>query len=281
VRCLGYRPDYALADQLSRDASHARLAAAGPLITVPGGYPIVPWGSTNVVTVVGPEQARVAADQLIDHGTDLIKISLESGADFGRSIPRLTLAETTAVVEAAHARGVPVSAHVTTSPDVPRALDAGVDDLAHMVVDTPSAELLARVAREGVVWIPTLELWHYVGYNHEPRAVANLSRFLAAGGTVALGTDYNGYDAPFQLGMPVMEMELMAQAGMSPMEIIVAATATAARACNRDADLGTIEVGKIADLVVVRGDPLQDIRAMADVRLVLRSGVVIRNDGFD
>ena len=100
-------------------------------------------------------------------------------------------------------------------------------------------------------------------------------------GTLALGTDYNGYDAPFQLGMPVMEMELMGQAGMSPMQIIVAATSEAARVCNRDADLGTVEVGKLADLVVVRGDPLQDIHAMADVRLVLRSGVAIRNDGFD
>jgi len=51
--------------------------------------------------------------------------------------------------------------------------------------------------------------------------------------------------------------------------------------CNREADLGTVEAGKIADIVVVRGDPLQDIHAMADVRLVLRSGVAIRNDGFD
>jgi imidazolonepropionase-like amidohydrolase len=150
-----------------------------------------------------------------------------------------------------------------------------------MVVDVPSNELIARVARENVVWIPTLELWHYVGYNHQPRAIANLSRFLAAGGTVALGTDFNGYDAPFQLGMPILEMELMQQAGMSPMQIIVAATRTAALVSNRLDDLGTVEAGKLADLVVVRGDPLQDIHAMADVRLVVRSGVVIRNDGFD
>ena len=281
VRCLSGPRDYALVDQLGRNPSLARVVAAGPFVTVPGGYPIVPWGVTNAVTVVGPEQARLAADQLVDEGADLIKISLESGGDFGQSIPRLTLAEARAVVESAHARGVPVSAHVTTSPDVPRALDAGVDDLAHMVVDTPSAALIARVVHDGVVWIPTLELWHWVGYNHQPRAIANLTRFLAAGGTVALGTDYNGYDAPFQLGMPVMEMELMGQAGMSPMQVIVAATSEAARVCNRDADLGTVEVGKLADLVVVRGDPLQDIHAMADVRLVLRSGVAIRNDGFD
>jgi imidazolonepropionase-like amidohydrolase len=257
------------------------VVAAGPFITVPNGYPIVPWGATNAVPVNSPEEARAAVNQLIDQGADIIKIALESGGDFGRPISTLSLPEASAVVEAAHARGILVSAHVTTSPDLPRALDAGVDDIAHMVVDYPSSELLARAVRQGVVWVPTLELWRVVGYGHEPRAVANLHRFVEAGGTVALGTDFDGYDAPFQLGMPIIEMELMQQAGMSPMQIIVAATRNAARVSGRLSDLGTVEVGKIADLIVVQGDPLHDIHAMADVRLVLRSGVIIRNDGFD
>jgi len=281
VRDLCGRAHYALVDTLALNPRLARVVASGPFITVPNGYPIVPWGATNVVPVSGPEQARAAANQLIDQGADIIKIALESGADFGRVIPTLSLQEATAVVEAAHARGIPVSAHVTTSPDLPRALDAGVDDIAHMVVDYPSSELLARVVRQGVVWVPTLELWHVVGYGHEPRAVANLRRFVEAGGTVALGTDFDGYDAPFQLGMPIIEMELMQQAGMSPMQIIVAATRNAALVSNRLGDLGTVEVGKIADIVVVRGDPLRDIHEMTEVRLVMRSGVVIRNDGFD
>jgi imidazolonepropionase-like amidohydrolase len=281
VRNLGGSAQFALVDTLALNPALARVVASGPFITVPNGYPIVPWGSTTPMPVVGPEEARSAVNQLIDQGADLIKIAVESGGDFGRLIPTLSLHEATAVVETAHARGIPVSAHVTTSPDLPQALDAGVDDIAHMVVDYPSSALLARVVREGVVWVPTLELWRVVGYNHEPRAVANLRRFVEAGGTVALGTDYDGYDAPFQLGMPVIEMELMLQAGMSPMQIIVSATRNGALVSNRLGDLGTAEVGKLADLVVVRGDPLQDIHAMADVRLVMHSGVVIRNDGFD
>ncbi|HVN31000.1 MAG TPA: amidohydrolase family protein [Thermoanaerobaculaceae bacterium] len=281
VRYLGGSAQFALVDTLGLNPTLARVVASGPFITVPNGYPIVPWGSSTAVPVIGPEQARSAVNHLIDQGADIIKIAIESGGDFGRSIPTLSLQEATAVVEAAHARGIPVCAHVTTSPDLPRALDAGVDDIAHMVVDYPSSELLARAVRQGVVWIPTLELWHVVGYNHEPRAVANLSRFLAAGGTVALGTDFDGYDAPFQLGMPMIEMELMQQAGMSPMEIIVSATRNGALVTNRLGDFGTVEVAKLADLVVVGGDPLQDIHAMADVRLVMHSGVVIRNDGFD
>jgi imidazolonepropionase-like amidohydrolase len=281
VRDLCGRAQYALVDTLALNPTLARVVAAGPFVTVPNGYPIVPWGVTNAVPVIGPEQARSAVNQLIDQGADIIKIALESGADFGRPIPTLSLQEAVAVVEATHVRGTLVSAHVTTSPDLPRALDAGVDDIAHMVVDYPSGELLARAVRQGVVWVPTLELWRVVGYGHEPRAVANLRRFVEAGGRVALGTDFDGYDAPFQLGMPLIEMELMQQAGMSPMEIIVAATRNGALVSNRLGDLGTVEVGKNADIVVVRGDPLQDIHAMANVRLVMHSGVVIRNDGFD
>ncbi len=281
VRYLGGPAQYALGDTLSLDPRLARVVASGPFITVPGGYPSVPWGATNVVPVTSPGQAGAAANQLIDQGADVIKIAIESGADFGRSIPTLTLAEAVAVVGAAHARGVPVSVHLTTTPDLPPALDAGVDDIAHIVVDDPPDELLARAAHQGIVWIPTLELWHVVGYGHEPLAVANLRRFLAAGGTVALGTDFNGYDAPFQLGMPIIEMELMEQAGMSAMEIIVAATRNGALVSNRLTDLGTVEIGKIADLVLVGGDPLRDLHDMATVRLVMRSGVVIRNDGFE
>jgi imidazolonepropionase-like amidohydrolase len=281
VRDLCGPAQYALVHTLALNPSLARVVAAGPFITVPNGYPIVPWGVTNAVPVIGPEQARSAVNQLIEQGADIIKIAVESGGDFGRFIPTLSLQEAAAVVEAAHARGIPVSAHVTTSPDLPRALDAGVDDIAHMVVDQPSSELLARAVRQGVVWVPTLELWHVVGYGHEPRAVANLRRFVEAGGTVALGTDFDGYDAPFQLGMPIIEMDLMQQAGMSPMQVIVAATRNGALVSNRLGDLGTVEAGKIADIVVVRSDPLQNIHALADARLVMRSGVVIRNDGFD
>lgn len=83
-----------------------------------------------------------------------------------------------------------------------------------------------------------------------------------------------------QLGTPGDELDLMLQAGMTPAAIVVAATRNGARAANRGADLGTVEPGKLADLVVVGGDPLADIHALADVRLVLRGGVVIRNKGI-
>jgi len=75
----------------------------------------------------------------------------------------------------------------------------------------------------------------------------------------------------------VTEIELMREAGMTPMQIIVAATRDAAHVCNLDRELGTLEPGKVADVLVVNGDPLQDLRALTQVRLVIHNGTIIRN----
>jgi imidazolonepropionase-like amidohydrolase len=94
-----------------------------------------------------------------------------------------------------------------------------------------------------------------------------------------LGTDYAGYRGTFDLGMPVQEIEGMADAGMSPIEIIVAATRNGARACGLEGDLGTLEPGKIADIIVVSGDPLADIRALSRIAAVVREGVLLSSRG--
>ena len=126
-------------------------------------------------------------------------------------------------------------------------------------------------------WVPTLELWKGVGYGLGNHVVDNLHRFVEAGGKVALGTDYAGApNVDFDLGMPIHEIEWMQEAGMTPMQIIVAATRNSAHVCNLEHEIGTLEVGKIADVLVVEGDPLQNIHALTNAKLVLRDGVVIR-----
>jgi len=261
-------------DQVNTQPQYARLVAAGPMVTVPGGYPIAYWGM-SALTVTSPQEARQKVTQLLDDGADVVKIALESGAIFGQKMAMLSPEEAAAIVQVAHARGTLVSAHVSVSPDLARALDAGVDDIAHMVVDELPAELIQRLVQADTYWVPTLELWMGVGLRG--RVVDNLRRFVAAGGKVALGTDYQGApNVRFDLGMPLHEIEFMQQAGMTPMQIIVAGTKNAAHVCNRGRDLGTIEVGKIADVLVVAGDPLQDIQALANVGWVIHNGVVIR-----
>ena len=280
VRDLGGNPRnnlFAFRDSVNKKPECARLVAAGPMLTVPNGYPKVPWGSANGLPVTSPDEARAKVNQLLDDGADMIKIALESGKSFRRKIPMLSLEEATAIVEAAHQRGTVVSAHVLTSNDLEHALNAGVDDIAHMVTDNPPDSLIQRVVDDGVYWVPTLELWHGVGPIMGKVASKNLSRFVQAGGIVALGTDYEGYNSKFDLGMPIREIKWMKDAGMTPMQIIVAATKNAAYVCNQGDKIGTLEKGKIADILIVNGNPLEDIEALLNVRMIIHGGVIIQD----
>jgi imidazolonepropionase-like amidohydrolase len=131
-----------------------------------------------------------------------------------------------------------------------------------------------------VYWVPTLELYRYITRDAQngwdQKAIGNLRRFLAGGGKVALGTDFAGYGAEFDLGMPMLEIEAMLESGMTPMQIIVAATQNGAHVCNLNDEIGTLEEGKAADILVVDGDPLSDIQALARTLIVIHDGVVIR-----
>jgi len=282
VRDLGVAPwddAFVRRNALLADPANARLVAAGPLVTVPGGYPMVPWGMAGLA-VASPQDAISQTNRLLDAGADLIKIAIDSGGSFGRQIPILSPDEAGVIVQTAHARGARVSAHVLRTVDLARALEAGVDDIAHMVEDELPDALISRMVASNTYWVPALELWQRVGLSQQARLpgkqlVTNLGRFVAAGGLVALGTDYAGYAAEFDLGMPVTEIGLMAESGMTPMQIIVAATKNAATVCGLGRELGTLEPGKLADVLVVDGDPLADLHALAQPRLVLRDGVII------
>jgi len=267
---------FALRDKVRADPQVARLVAAGPMITVPNGYPIARW-NVDSVTVDSVEDARRKTAELLDDGADLIKIPLESGVIFRMDMPMLSPEEAAAIVEEAHKRGARVSVHVSVARDLARALDAGVDDIAHMATDRVPDELIQRMVGAGMYWVPTLELWRGVGFGPASPIASNLARFVEAGGQVALGTDYAGApEVRFDLGTPVTEVLLMHEAGMTPMQVVVAATRNAAQMCNLGQELGTLEPGKVADLVVVDGNPLDDLSSLGSVRMVVHRGTVIR-----
>jgi imidazolonepropionase-like amidohydrolase/Tol biopolymer transport system component len=256
--------DYAFKNHVQQQPEYARIVASTPILSPPDGYGMLP--------VSGPQDAREKTNALLDGGADLIKIAFEDQVRGPQ--PLLPVSDAQAIVAAAHDRGVPVSAHISLAKHLQMALESGVDDVAHMITDKLPDELITQMVKQNVYWVPTLELWSGVGRIANMRD--NLKRFVDGGGQVALGTDYAGYTIPFELGMPITEIELMHQAGMTPMQIIVAATKNAAHVSNRDRDLGTLEVGKIADVLIVNGDPLQDLHALLDVRLVVKDGVIIR-----
>ena len=155
-----------------------------------------------------------------------------------------------------------------------------MDDVSHISTDWVPDEDIRRMVAAGVYWVPTFEPRGGSGQDILPWFLTvvgqyNLRRFMAPGGQVALGND-GGYMAGIQIGMPMTEIESMQMAGMTPMQIIVAATRNGARVCRRDGALGTLQVGKLADVLVVNGNPLRELQALLRVRLVVHRGVIIR-----
>jgi imidazolonepropionase-like amidohydrolase len=230
VRDLGFfgpytRAKFVTRDTLNANPKRARLFAVGSFVNAEGGYPMAYWGGP-IVKVTSPEEARQAVNKLIDDGADVIKTAMESGYAFGQSgWPLFSPEEATALVDTAHERGEPVTAHVTSARDLERALDAAVDEVAHMVVDKLSEQLISRMVETGTRWVPTLELWQGVSrinpISHGSMPIKNLALFVEAGGEVVLGTDYAGArQVDFDLGMPIHEIEWMQEAGMTPLQII-------------------------------------------------------------
>ncbi len=277
VRDEGITSDsYSLAELTAqRDAEwggarYARLVSAGWMIGPPGGY-----GGLHVSS---PADARRKVLEELAQGTEFIKLALEDGYGSGSTLPVLPAGELTAIVTTAHEEGALVSAHVTEAAYLETVVESGVDDVAHMPWDFVPDDLMANMIARDILVVPTLTVLE--AYGALAGSQANLRRFVAMGGRVALGNDYtdvpqNGF-GHFELGMPMHEIGRMAGAGMSSMQIIVAATKNAASVCGLEDELGTLEVGKRADVLVVNGDPLQDLGALTDIRMVIHSGIVIR-----
>lgn len=281
---------FKMRDNLLKDPMNARLVAVGPMITTPGGYPIEPF-KLEAITVNNIAEATQQTENLLQRGADLIKIATEDGKYYflPEPLPVLPTEIAAAITATTHRYGTKVTAHVTNPKLLPGLIEAGVDDLAHMVLGDLSNDIIMSIVKNDIYWVPTLELWYHiqkhpdaVAANFKPydQAIENLNKFVNLGGKVALGTDYDGipWGAPFDLGLPMVEIESMQRAGMTPMQIIVAATKHAAYVCNLTEKLGTLEVNKIADIIVIDRNPLNDLNHLKDISLVIHNGIIIRNN---
>jgi imidazolonepropionase-like amidohydrolase len=106
----------------------------------------------------------------------------------------------------------------------------------------------------------------------------SVGQLSSAGVHIALGNDYGGGPGDFELGIPMIEIEEMAASGMTPMQVIEASTRNGAQELRLGSQVGTIETGKLADILVVAGDPLADLQALRNVSLVIHGGTIIRDE---
>jgi imidazolonepropionase-like amidohydrolase len=255
---------FAIRDATLTHPQYSRIVAAGPIVTSPGGYPIPVWGPDIALPVASPEEARQKVGELLDQGADIIKIAVAN---------TLTADEIAAITDVAHQRGTLVLAHIETAKDMELAVDNGVDILAHMAFDKLPADLIAKMVSKDVYVIPTAAILAGLYPAAKAQILDNIYQFTAAGGKLALGDDFG--NTGIQLGMPIQDIDLMSQAGLTSMQIIQAGTLYAAHVCHRDQELGMLDVGKAADILVIFGNPLLDIHALLNVGMVIRDGVVV------
>jgi imidazolonepropionase-like amidohydrolase len=267
VRDLGWPPDviFPLARR-SRDERFdgPTIVAAGPMLTAPGGYPTrAAWAPAGTGIEIGDAPAaRAVVRETAARGAAIIKVALEP-----RVGPVFAPDVLAAIVTEAHAVGLKVTGHVGGLEQLEVALEAGIDELAHvpMTSEKLPGEIVARMVDAEMVVVPTLSI--FSGDELEG-AVENLARFLAAGGRVVYGTDL-GNEGP-QPGIDETEIAALVRAGMTPLEIVATATTAAARHLNLD--VGVLEPFRRADMVLVEGDVTRDAKTLTRVVQVWRGG---------
>lgn len=303
VRDLG---DSFLASIALRNAINAgkvtgpRIFAAGKSIASTGGHadPTNGWadflGGGNVGpvdgVVNGAEQGAQAVRQRYKEGSDLIKITATGGvlsiAKNGLN-PQFTEDEIRTIVATARDYGFKVAAHAHGAEGMKRAVRAGVDSIEHGTF--MDDETIALMKERGTYYVPTITAGRWVFDRSKedgffpalvrpkaamigPQIQGTFAKAYKAGVKIVFGTD-TGVSAH---GDNAREFVLMVEAGMPPLEAIKSATSVAAKFLEIDDRLGSVQVGKIADLVAVPGDPLADISTMRRVNFVMKDGTVHR-----
>jgi imidazolonepropionase-like amidohydrolase len=236
-----------------------------------------------------PDEVRLATRRLLRDRADVIKVCATGGVNSPSDQPEdegLTLEEMAAVVEeVSRHRGIPVAAHAQGAQGIKNAVRAGVTSIEHgYLVDDETIDLMVE---RGTYLVPTLSTFHAPGEDFASSAAAKKQRMAEAamerlgeaarrGVKFALGTD-SGVSAH---GHNLAELEHLTDIGLSPLAAITAGTLTAAELMRMGADFGSVETGKVADLVVCQGDPLDDIGLLSDptnVLLVMQGGRVVKN----
>ncbi|MGB0035996.1 MAG: amidohydrolase family protein [Candidatus Acidiferrales bacterium] len=268
----------------------ARVVTSTRAMAPTGVYPLLGYSwelnmPHGVQVVDGVDSARLAVREQIAHGADWIKYYSDHSYFFTpdgvlHSHVNFTDEEARAIVEETHRLGHKVAAHSIGSDGIAASLRAGVDSIEHG--DGFTDALLDQAIKQGAYWCPTITVGAYVapgrGGNWSPMVAAEKKAFqsgLKKGIKIVFGTDAGGF--PWTELNQAREFKYYVDYGMTPMQAIRTATSSAAELLGWSDRLGTIEAGKIADIVAVAGDPLADIGELENVRFVMKDGVIYKN----
>lgn len=297
-------------DEKQGKVQSPRFFAVGPLFTSPKGHG-TEYGVPMALTPTTEAEARTAVRELIPQKPDMIKIIYDKGS---QRFTSLSYELMEIIIDESHKHGFRVVTHITTLEQAHDAIRAGSDGLAHIMVDAEIDEdLLQAMRRQKVFCIPTLSVFAALGgdvaeddfiksslvaqgvpqevlkdlnskglaflrnpelwkkYNNFARV--NLKKMSKAGIKLVLGTDAGN---PYVFFGPSVhyEMELMVRSGLKPLDVITAATKNAAEVLGQNQQLGTIEAGKKADIVIFNENPLEDITNSRNIFKVIKNGEI-------
>ena len=276
----------------------ARVIKAGKYIDVDGGYGSGPDPSVLFGMIVKtPEQAADAVTYQFHKKSAGIKIGISDiegppGTPPGPR-PRLSNGQIRAICDRAHSHGMWVSAHLKTSATLKELIACGIDDAAHTPIDPIPDAVIADAVARGVMFtttignpdktppfIPAERLAEFRVKREKDRAVVlrNLKRIHQAGGVIAVGTDLMHSDDYAQdASIPVHELQQLSSIGLSMQDVIACATYNAARISHTERDEGSIQAGKYANLIAVRGTLDHRFSNLKNVPFVMNRGEIIKN----
>lgn len=294
VRCVAERghADFALRRSIQRgEVMGPDIRTAGQALVCTGGH-----GHENNDTLEcdGPDGFARGVRTQIKAGADLIKVMISggiAGQHEGMATPQLTDDEMAAVISTAHAWGRKVTAHAGPAPIIAKAVALGLDGVEHGYELTP--EVAAAMAAAGTALVPTLVVTRCGAFFDQlgvpawmqerslkagPRHIESFQMAVEAGVTIMAGSDMPPFWFFEGTTAIVRELEHISENGLGPVAALRAATTNPAEWLGISENVGSIEAGKLADLVATDGDPLADTSNLRGIRWVMKSGRIVRDD---
>ena len=273
--------------------SGPRIFAPGPTITAPGGHPAgtIYKGNRYIIEnavrqIADLNIAREEVRRLVEGGVDYIKAIYSDidPMDITHKVPRLSLDVLEVLGDEAHQHNLRFMVHTGSPKETMEAINAGADSIEHGMLPGGDStefgdELVKMMLDEGTYFVPTLAIaWAYKDEYPEvfSGSKKTFKKLHIAGVNIAVGTDSGTPGVVIGKGLH-KELELMVEAGITPMEAIMAGTRNAADNLGKASELGTIESGKLADIIAVSGNPLKDIRDTREIKLVIKDGKILVN----